>query len=56
MKMGLRIGLVLSGVNAFIDISEFPCCSGSTLALRFFAGEDVTQHPGVPPVRNAHLN
>ena len=56
IKMGLKIGLVLSGVNAFINISGLPCCGGSTLALRFFAGEDLIQYPSVPPVRNTHLN
>jgi hypothetical protein len=40
----------------YIYIYGFPFCGGSTLALRFFAWEAVTQHPSVPPARNAHLN
>jgi hypothetical protein len=56
IKMGLRIGLVLSGVNAFIIISELPCCGGSTLALRFFVCEAVTQQRRVLRAPNAHLN
>jgi hypothetical protein len=56
VEMGFRVGLVLLGMNAYINMSGFLCCGGSTLALRFFACEDVTQHPSAPPVRNALLN